>query len=69
MCVCVRERERERKREIGRQTDRRRGGGREQEVKMLSMTSAVRSAVQASFVRIERLSSVSYSVALYYVLP
>jgi hypothetical protein len=35
---------------------------------MLSMTLAVRSAVQASFVRIERLFSISYSVALYYFL-
>jgi hypothetical protein len=59
VCVCVRERERERERGVGREKSRR---------KMLSMTLAVRSAVHASFVRIERLSSVSFLVALYYFL-
>jgi len=58
VCVCVRERERERERE--------RWGGNSQEGKCSPL--AVRSAVQASFVRIEGLSSVSYSVVLRYFL-
>ena len=53
VCVC------EREREVGREKSR---------TKMLSMTLAFLSAVQASFVRTERLSSVSCLVALYYFL-
>jgi len=67
VCVCVCERERERERETDRQTDREVGREKSRR-KMFSMTLAIRSAVQVSVIRIERLSSVSYSVALYYYL-
>ena len=63
MCVSEREREKERKkeREIDRETEK---GEAENRKEMLSMNSAVRSVVQASFFRIQRLSSVAYSVLL-----